>query len=102
MDNYLMNAITSGTPGVTIAITTDQLKEAMTYFYEESQARTQKALEADKERPSLTASEAAKMLGVTTMTLHRWAKSGYLTPVKIGVRILYRYSDIEEMLKPKS
>lgn len=102
MDNLIMNAITSGTPGVTIAITTDQLKEAMAYFYEESQARTQKAIEANREQPTITRKEAAKALNVTLTTLWRWEKEGYLTPVKIGTKVLYRATDIEKMLTPKS
>ena len=102
MNPILNNAITSGTPGVIIAITTDQLKEAMAYFYEESQERTQKAIEANKEKPTITREEAAEMLNVTVQTLWRWAKSGYLTPVKIGTKVLYRYSDIEKMLTKNS
>lgn len=102
MNPILMNAITSGEPGVTIAITTDQLKEAMTYFYEETQARTQKALEANREKPTITREEAAKILNVTVQTLWRWAKEGILTPVKIGTKVLYRATDIEKMLTPKS
>ena len=32
-------------------------------------------------------------------TLWRWEKAGYLTPVKIGVKVFYRRSDIDAIIK---
>lgn len=100
MNPILKKAIKSGEPGITIAITTDQLKEAMIFFYEEAQAQAQKALEANREKPTITREEAAKILNVTVQTLWRWAKEGILNPVKIGTKVLYRATDIEKMLTP--
>ena len=37
----------------------------------------------------LTRDEAAEFLHVTTATLSNWAKVGYLTPTRVGRRVLY-------------
>ena len=42
---------------------------------------------------------ARRILGVTRTTLFRWEKSGYLTPVRIGAKRMYRYSDLGEILR---
>ena len=45
----------------------------------------------------LQRSEAARILGVSTNTLWRWAKDGYLSPVKIGHKSAYKLSDINKI-----
>lgn len=50
------------------------------------------------ERPTIDRREAAEKLNVTLSTLWRCAKEGYLVPVKIGAKVLYRASDIDKML----
>ena len=39
--------------------------------------------------------------GVSHTTLWKWQKSGYLVPIKIGKRVFYKRSDIEELIKYK-
>ena len=51
------------------------------------------ATRADK---LLTVQEAAQMLSVSKMTLHRWDKNGILKKVEIGGKRRYRLSDIEK------
>ena len=47
--------------------------------------------------------EARRMLGgPDPSTLWRWEKAGYLTPVKIGVKVFYRQSDIAGIIKEKT
>ena len=41
--------------------------------------------------PTIRISDAAKLLGVNPMTLRRWEKKGYLTPLRIGPRKDRRY-----------
>lgn len=63
--------------------------------------------ERDAEKPEptedkmLTADEAANILGVTSVTLWRWAKIGYLVPSKAGKKLYYWQSQIDELLKKK-
>ena len=79
-------------------ISLNDLKEVVKDLYEEERKRTEDAINAHRERPTLTRKETARMLGVTLATLWQWAKSGYLTPVKIGTRVMYRPSDVDAML----
>ena len=46
----------------------------------------------------LTVHEASQLLHVDKSTLWRWAKNGYLSPVEIGGRRLYRKSDVDMLL----
>ena len=46
--------------------------------------------------------EARQMLGSPDpSTLWRWEKAGYLEPVRIGVRVHYRRSDIDALVRSK-
>ncbi len=55
--------------------------------------------EATKEMATLTREEVAELLNVTKPTLWRWEKAGYLIPKKIGKRVLYLRSEVEEMVR---
>lgn len=44
--------------------------------------------------------EARRILGTPDpSTLWRWEKAGYLTPVRIGVKVFYRRSEIDRIIK---
>lgn len=81
-----------------IQISLNDLKEVIKELYQEERERTEQAIKANRERPTLTRKETAKMLGVSLQTLWEWSKSGYLTPVKIGTKVMYRPTDVEELL----
>ena len=49
----------------------------------------------------LTKEETCQKLGVSGTTLWRWAQNGYLSPVKVGVQIRYRLSDIASLISRK-
>ena len=40
-----------------------------------------------------------EILGVSSATLWRWHKSGYLVPLNVGGKRRYRMSDIQKLLK---
>jgi excisionase family DNA binding protein len=50
---------------------------------------------------TLRIAQAAKLIGVSTMTLRRWEKAGVLTPLRIGPRKDRRYTkeQIQRLLK---
>lgn len=98
MDTVTYNAIVDGTPGLSIQVAAADLRAIVAGMVQGEQAKITKALEAHREKPTMSRAEVARALGVTTATLWRWAKDGYLTPVKIGSKVLYRASDIEQML----
>lgn len=41
---------------------------------------------------------ARQIVSVTRNTLYRWEKIGYLTPVRIGSKRMYKISDLEAIL----
>ena len=40
-----------------------------------------------------------KMVGVNSSTLYRWAKAGYLRPVKFGTKVFYLEQDIVAIIE---
>lgn len=90
--------ITSATDNVILQVSASDLRAVIGEMYQKEQERTAKIVAEHRERPTIDRREAAKMLSVTLSTLWRWAKEGYLVPVKIGSKVLYRASDIEKML----
>jgi hypothetical protein len=53
---------------------------------------------ADKADFNVPRLEACEMLKVDQSTLHRWAKRGYLSPVEVGGRRMYKMSDLKRVL----
>jgi len=81
---------------VQIVVSLTDLKELFSEWQNERDAM--KPAEKDK---LLTADEAANLLNITSVTLWRWAKSGYLKSVKAGRKRHYWQSDIEKLLNKK-
>lgn len=101
MEAALLNKIVSGDPGVMLVISAADLKNTVSEMCEAHRRETAAAIARYRERPTMTRQEAAKALNVTVGTLWRWAEMGYLEPVKIGTKVLYRATDIEAMLNRK-
>lgn len=101
MESTLLNQIIAGTPGVMIVVGAADLKEAIAEMWESHKEETARAIRRHRERPTISRTDAATALGVDTSTLWRWERMGYLVPVRIGTKVLYRASDIEEMLNRK-
>lgn len=99
MTTTILNAITSGDANVILQISAADLREVMYEFYHQERERTEEAIKHHRERPTLSRTEAAKALGVSLATLWHWAKDGYLVPVKIGTKVMYKASDIDRVLK---
>ena len=49
----------------------------------------------------LSKKEVMEKFGVSASTLWHWSKAGYLVPTKLGNKVLYRKSDIEDVLRRK-
>ena len=96
----VLKSIAEGTAsGVMLVVSADDLRSLMKDFYDLAARDHAARMEAAAERPALSREEAAKALGVCPTTLWHWQKSGYLTPVKVGARVLYRASDIKSILE---
>ncbi|MGB4415438.1 MAG: helix-turn-helix domain-containing protein [Paludibacter sp.] len=65
-------------------------------------SQTKKELEAEliasQSESYKTRLETCDFLKVDQSTLHRWAKRGYLMPIEMGGRRLYKMSDLKRIL----
>ncbi len=82
---------------VSITITAKDLKEAFC-----SWAETMNREKADKTSGELlTKAEVKELLGVGERALWNWNNVGYLKAVKIGKKVYYRKSDIDNLSKTR-
>ena len=83
---------------INLTITLDDLRT----FSNELIQSTKKQLEADviaqQKETYLTRLETCDFLKVDQSTLFRWAKRGYLMPVEVGGKRVYRMSDLKRIL----
>jgi len=83
---------------ISLTITLEDLR---TYSNELIQS-TKKELEAEviaqQNESYLTRLETCDYLKVDQSTLFRWAKRGYLMPLEVGGRRMYRMSDLKRIL----
>ena len=82
---------------VQLVVSVADLKELFNEWQDERDAMQP----APKEDRLLSADEAASLLKVGSVTLWRWAKMGYLKPVKAGRKVHYWQSAIDNLLKTK-
>lgn len=46
----------------------------------------------------ITRKEVSELIGVSLVTIHNWSKEGVIIPYKIGNRVRFKRSDIEQIL----
>lgn len=61
----------------------------------------QKALDAKKE-PYLTRKQVASLLQISLPTLHQYTKQGLINSYKIGTKVRYKTSEIDEALRNRN
>ncbi len=61
----------------------------------------EEAITKQNEDRLYTTEQTCKRMSVDPSTLWRWNKRGYLCPVKVGVKNLYRESDINRIIGGK-
>ena len=90
--------LNSGATNVTFAISSADLKEFSLALIAEA-----KALESNKpeQESYLSIQEVCDILHVSSNTLWRWGKSGYLIPCKVGRTPMYKLSDINKLREGK-
>lgn len=91
-------------PEMTVSIKLRDLLEANEALVRKVRAEKEKetAHQMVVYKDTLVAKEEARVRllgGVDPSTLWRWEKRGYLRPVRIGVKVFYRRSDIEAIIK---
>ncbi len=84
---------------VSITVTPIDLKEFAMYLIEQAQVNER---EKAQEEQFLTPDDVSAKIGVSTNTLWRWEKSGYLVPVKVGRKSRYKLSEVNALLAGRS
>ena len=92
-DNIMILDLLERPEQIQLVVNAADLKEMFLTWVDEWQNKQQKP-----EEKYLSREEVCDLLSVTKPTLWRWAKRGYLIPVKVGNRPLYRQSDIEKLM----
>ena len=82
---------------ISIVVTPADLREfAISLINETLAAKTE---ERPAEEEYLSPTDTASKLGVSKNTLWRWAKRGYLVPIKVGGENRYKSTDIDRILE---
>lgn len=90
-----INELLSSGANVAITITPTDLKEFAMYLIDETLAAKNQVAEPET---YLTPDKVSSELGVSTNTLWRWQRTGYLVPVKVGRKSLYKRSEVDALL----
>ena len=86
---------------VQLVVSASDLRELVNEWYDEREAQKEAERKSIVESERISSTDAEKSLGVTSATLWRWAKTGYLVPIKVGRKNVYLKSDIHRILKSK-
>lgn len=84
---------------VTVSVTLEELREWHDELISTSSGANPPAPKPQIQEELLTRKEVIKTLGIDASTLWRWAKSGYLVPIRYGGQKRYRAIDIQSIIK---
>lgn len=86
------------TPNVSITIGANDLIGCFRAAIKEAKEEWEATCQARKTENYVSLAEASKLLRVDKSTLWRWSKTGYLLPIEVGGKRLYKQSDIDRIL----
>lgn len=86
-------------PGTIIAIPVGDLVEANTRMIDQVRANLEREVARKQSVVYLTREQVLDKLNIVPSTLWRWAKRGYLVPVKVGGENRYKSTDIDRILE---
>lgn len=87
------------TPNVSITIGANDLMGCLRLAIKEAKEEWEAAIAMKKSEAYVSPTEASKLLHVDKSTLWRYGKNGYLVPVEVGGKRLYKMSDIDKILR---
>lgn len=86
-------------PDVTITIKLSDLVEANTILIHETKRELEQLITDQNTESYPSREKVMEILGVSSATLWRWAKIGYLSPLNVGGKRRYRMSDVRRILE---
>ena len=99
LKNYDLLEVAKQFPEMSITIRLEDLMEAnrsliAEFLQKEADVREKQS----REEIYLSRDQVMQMLGISPTTLWRWKIEGYLVPIELGSRRLYRKSDVDKKL----
>lgn len=88
-------------PNVIISISAKDLVTANEMLVAECAREMEQTIADNKNVTYLTSDKVMKMLSITSSTLWRWKKTGYLVPIVVGGQQRYKSTDIQSILENK-
>lgn len=88
-------------PGVIISVKAEDLVAANAKLVEEAKVEAERKAAQREGAHLMTVEEVVKTLNVSTTTLWRWQKSGYLVPLNVGGQRRYKSADVEAIMEGK-
>jgi hypothetical protein len=83
---------------INLTITLDDLRTFTNELIQKTKNELEAVIIADKAEINVPRLEACEVLKVDQSTLFRWAKRGYLVPVEVGGKRMYKMSDLKQIL----
>lgn len=84
---------------VSITITSNDLLNFANHLIRSTKEELEAIILAKQNEIYVTPDDASLQLHVDRSTLWRWSKNGYLSPIEVGGKRLYKQSDIDKILQ---
>ena len=86
-------------PDLTVSIKLSELVEANTILIQETKQELEQIISDQNTETYPSREKVMEILGVSSATLWRWNKMGYLSPLNVGGKRRYRMSDVRRILE---
>lgn len=86
-------------PELTVSIKVHDLVEGLNILIGNVKSELEQTISDQQAETYPSRDKVMEILGVSSATLWRWHKSGYLVPLNVGGKRRYRMSDIQKLLK---
>lgn len=105
-DKYIMNynfvQLAKEVPSLQVTITLAELVEGINLCIEETERRLEQRVADEKAETYPSRDKVMEILDISSATLYRWQKAGYLIPLNVGGKRRYRMSDVKRILEGDS
>ena len=98
MSNLNIQELVSSGANIQVTANASDLISCFRSVIKEVRDEFEREILTKKTETYATPDEASVQLRVDRSTLWRWAKTGYLIPIEVGGKILYKQSDIDIIL----
>ena len=92
-------ALAKHCPDLVVSIKLGELVEANTLLIAETKRELEQLVTDQKAETYPSREKVMEILGVSSATLWRWQKLGYLVPLNVGGKRRYRMSDVKRILE---